>query len=173
MAEALGAGAACCLCHCDQALWPGKPERAAMGLAPDPELAGTSQERPAGCPSKSHPSNLGRSRVAMLRPPQALVALWCGSITVATRLLSLLLIDSLTSGHVAQTPRGAGRWWPESLVPLPRASCRRGDPHSPPAVGVGEVGATSCPHRISHLRGSPDSQRPTSKSPKTKEMLMV
>ena len=102
VAKALGAGADCCCGHRDQAVRPGKPERAATGLATDLELAGTSREGPAGCPSKSHPRNLGGSRVA---PPQASVALRCGSVTVATRLLSLLLIDSLTSGHVVQVTK--------------------------------------------------------------------
>lgn len=73
---------------------------------------------------------------AKLRPPQASVALWCGSITVAMRLLSLLLIDSLTSGHVAQVtePRchvGLGSGGLRALSPSPGQAAGVGTPTRP------------------------------------------
>lgn len=74
----------------------------------------------------------------MLGPPQASVALWCGSATVATGLLSLLLIDSLTSGHVAQVAE------PRRHVGLGGGDLRASSPSPGQAAGVG---TPTCPQR--------------------------
>lgn len=82
----------------------------------------------------------------MLGPPQASVALWCGSATVATGLLSLLLIDSLTSGHVAQVAE------PRRHVGLGGGDLRASSPSPGQAAGVG---TPTCPQRREWAKWAP------------------